>query len=767
MAARWLVCMLAAAALWADDPAVTLALVELQDALSSIGQKAETAPVDVRIVAGAGPDEGYEWRARGKRVEVAASSPLGAAYGIERLAWLTRSLRRFPPPDGKEAPALGHRVMFLHSLVPDSSTGPPDSTEQIETQVGRFREVLRDVLRFGYNGVTFRGLEHYVPSDDPVYGPRSERYRKYLKAIIAEAHAHHIRVIPYAEEAIYLPVWLEKNGAKASVKDPLFWQVLADKYRRLLRALPELDGVTPCVGEIIPSYDFRALDIVHSTESAPDPRMEDRYRAFFRAVRDVVVGEFGKLMMPWTWATNDWELSGVPDVYRRTFEPLPLEKLHPVIKLTKQDAWYYGTAFNPTFGQTKHGGVALAELASQYQGLGTVVDFPARWAGAALQFAAERGVVGVMTGQPQANLLQPGVLYVFSRMSWIPKGDADAMAEEWVAATFGPAAAKQIARILFWGSDAARHTFYWQPVALDGWPPQQHIRVNQIVLKGNAFWDSGREHDGYLRTLYLKLKPYAEETNDEAGQGKAIVEKMRALFDQVRAQVDPQPAAKLDELLRHYDATASLTRDYTRLILGYFQYREKRSDEAKGQLARDTAEMKASIAAYKSRFRFFELTGMEQAVILAERALSDLEAAERTLREAPTPQEIRQRILTARDEDRKALAAHPESVLVLRWKGSVDARNILRIQGDKIRMERLTGDGIHAVEAAFSLPVSREEGWRWAVKLLRERGIAHVMDTPSAKNDFTLSLYVDDPEPSSAVLEFEIYRWKDHPERVR
>ncbi len=760
MIGRLFLAVLAAGCVWGADPAVTLAMEELQVALASIGRKVQPAPVDVRIVDGAGPAEGYEWRGRGGRVEVTSPSALGAAYGIERLAWLTRSLRRFPPSDGKEAPALRYRVMFLRRLIADSANGPADDAASIAKEVARFRGTLREVLRFGFNGVTFRGLEHYVPSEDGVYGPRSERYRKLLKALVAEAHAHHIRVTPYAEEAIYLPVWLEKVGAKPSVKDPMFVGAMADKYRRLLRAVPELDGVTPCVGEIIPSYDFRALDIVHAAESEPDVRLEERYRTFFGAVRDVVVGEFGKLMMPWTWATNDWELSGVPEVYRKTFGPLPVEQLHPVIKLTKQDAWYYGTAFNPTFGQTKHGGIALAELASQYQGLGTVVDFPARWAGAALQYAAGRGIVGVMTGQPLENLLQPGVAYVFSRMSWNPTGDADALAEEWAAATFGPAAAKQVTRILFLGSEASRHMFYWQPVALDGWPPQQHVRVNQIVVKGNVFWDSGREHDGFLRTLYLKLKPYAEEMDAEAGRAKEIVAKMRALFAESRGRMDLHPAAKLEEMLRHSDATASLMRDYTRLILGYFRYREKRTGEARLRLRKDVAAMKESMAAYRAEFRFFELNGMEQAVVLAERALVNLDEAERVLREAPTPEQIQERILAARQEDRKVLAAHPEAELVLRWKGSVDARNILRIAGEQIRTERLTGDGIHAVETRFAKAVLREEGWRYVVKPLRERGIAHVLEAPMGKNGFTLSLYVDDPEPSSAVLEFEVYRLK-------
>lgn len=744
--------------LWAGDPAVELATEDLKSALAAIGRGGGEVPVDVAIVDGAAAPEGYAWRASGGRVKLSASTALGAAYGMERLAWLTRSTRAFPPPDGAEAPALRHRLMFISSGVPDSASGPPDEAEAIGRVVARFRETLRDVLRFGYNGVVFRGLEHYVPSSDAVYGPRSERYRRYLRAILAEAHAHHIRVIPYAEEAIYLPAWLEAAGAQASVKDPRFWGAMADKYRRLFQAVPELDGVTPCVGEIIPSYDFRALDIVHAAGAEPDVRLEERYRAFFGAVHKVVAGEFGKLMLPWTWATNDWELSAVPDVYRGVFDRLPVEKLLPVIKLTKHDAWYYGTAYNPTFGQGRQGTIALAELASQYQGLGTVADFPARWAAAALQYAAERGLEGVMAAQPMRNLLQPGVLYVFSRMSWNPKGDADAMAREWAAATFGPAAAGDVTRILLLGSDAARKAFYWQPVAQDGWPPQPHIRVNQFVLKGNAFWDRGREHDAFLRTLYLKLKPYAEETYAEAGRAGEIVESMQKLYDGARGRMDEDTGRRLGEILRHNAATAALTRDYTRLILGYFQYREQRTDEARERLARDAAAMQRSAAAYRAAHKFFELAGIDVTLELTARALTDLGQAERTLKEAPTPEQIRQRIEAAREEDRRLLAAHPEAQVVLRWKGSVDARNILRIEGDKIAMERLTGDGIHAVEASFAMPVAKEEGWRYAIRPLRPRGIVHLMEAPEEKNGYTLSLYVDDPEPSSAVLEFEVCR---------
>jgi len=122
-----------------------------------------------------------------------------------------------------------------------------------------------------------------------------------------------------------------------------------------------------------------------------------------------------------------------------------------------------------------------------------------------------------------------------------------------------------------------------------------------------------------------------------------------------------------------------------------------------------------------------------QTVTLAGRALDNLENAERVFREAPTRDEIDRRIGAARQEHLLVLSAHPEAEKILHWKGSVDARNLLRVQGAQIRVERL-------------------------IKPLWERGIAHVLEPPSEANGYALSLYVDDPEPSSAVLEFEVYR---------
>jgi hypothetical protein len=758
--------LVCAAALWStaaaqdQDPAIAAAREDLTAALASIGRAASGSELQVRLDPAALSAEASEWTPDGGRLLLRAGSALGAAYAIERIAWLTRGLRSFPPPAGSDRPILPYRFYITRPLVADSLEGPPAEPADIARSAHEFRQRLRDALRFGYNYVVIAGLEHYVPSEGAPYAERSERYRRHLRAALREAHAHHLKVLLIGDEAIYLPSWLAAAGARASVKDPGFWDALQDKYRRLLRAVPDLDGVATRIGEFLPGHGFESLDLIHSREPEPDPRIEERYRTFLTKIHQVVSGEFGKIFLHRTWVTNDWEQHSVPEVYRRTFTAaLPADNLFVAIKLTKQDAWYYGSAFNPTFGQTPHRTIAQAELYSQYHGLGTVADFPARWMGAALEWATERGAQGVLTTQPLANLLSPGILYVFSRLSWNPKAGVRETAREWVAATFGPAGADELTSLLLDSAETARHMYYLPPVALDGWDPLPAIRVDKFVAKGNPRWDQGRGHDEFLRSLYLKLKPYFDDTYAQASRGFDLAAKMQADFGRLRERLDPSPqAAKFEEILRHTTAVAALTRDYTRTMLSYFAYREQPSAATRERLEADSAKLKASAAAYRQAHRFYDLAGIDRTLELAARMLQDRERAEQVLRDAPTEQQIAARFREARAEDQRLLDGNPQAELILRWKGTIDGRDILHIRDSQIRVEPVSGDGVHAVTARFARPVPQVAGGRWAIRPVSVRGVAYVMTPPGPDNDFTLSIYLDDPDAGSGVFDFEVYR---------
>lgn len=661
-------------------------------------------------------------------------------------------------------PVLPYRVLHVSLGIGRPAEGPPADGAQLAATMEKFGRSLELARQHGYGYVLIPGLEDYVPTSQGPGQQRAERFRPYLEQAIRAAHARGLKLLLYGDEAIYRPEWLKQAGAKPSVKDERFWAMLADKYRRVLRAFPELDGVAARIGEVIPYRGFEALDLLHSPEPEPDPRLEERVRRFVLTAHRVVAGEFGKLLLVRTWSTSDWEQHSVPTIYRAIFNrDVPVNNLLVSVKLTKQDAWYYGSAFNPTFGLTPHTTIAEAELYSQYHGFGTMVDFPARWMAAALRHAWLRGARGVMASEPRTGqLLAKGIFSVFSRLAAEPWADEEKLTHEWAAAEFGEAAAGVIARILLDSGEAVRDVFYLPAFPALGWNPLPHVRVNRIVARGDPMWDEGRGHDEFLRDIYLMSKPYLARTRESLARGHQRFAAMMADFAAVREQISStERREQLQQLLEHSLAVASLLRDYVNTALSYWEYRERRTPALHARLAADLAALKASAEHYRQHYRFYDLAGVEVTVKLATRMLEDPERAEQTLRQAPTREQLAARFAAAREENLRLLAADPKAEKIMRWQGTVDGRALLRIRDKQVEIQPLLGDDVIAGGAEFLQPVNARPGGRWLLRPIRGRGVVYLLEQPSHCNQGTASIYLDDPEPGNAIYEFELY-WSSH-----
>jgi len=655
------------------------------------------------------------------------------------------------------AASLPYRMLHVEPGLGYPEEGPSASPAEVAAFAQRFERRVERARQYGYNYLVFRGLENYVPGDE-----RAARFRQYLDAAIRVAHAHGLKLLLYGDEAIYRPEWLARAGARASVKDPRFWEMLADKYRRLLHAFPELDGVATRVGEVIPYHGFEALDILHSAEAEPDPRLEERSRKFVLTVHRVVAGEFGKLFLYRTWATNDWEQHSVPAIFRATFtEAVPEANLLISIKLTKQDAWYYGSAFNPTFGQTRHATVAEAELYSQYHGAGTIVDFPIRWFASGLRYACWRGARGVLVGEPPSGVLASGIFTIFSRLAMDPAADEEQLTREWARQELGAEVAGAVAEILLDSAEAVRDTYYLPAFPSLGWNPLPHVRGTRIVARGDPLWDEGRGHDEFLQEIYLMSRPYLSLTRASVNRGHARFVELLQKFTAIRDRIGwPEWRDELQQRLEHSIAVATLLRDYVHTILSYGEYREHLSAAARERLAASLSALRASAESYRQRYRFFDLAGIDVTIKLASRMLEDPQRAEEILRRAPTHEELVARFARAREEDLRLLASDPKARKILSWQGTVDGRAVLRIRGREVVIENLSAMGVLDARAHFVEPVTARDGGRWLLRPIRARGIAYLMEAPSLANQGTASVYLDDPEPGNAIYEFELY-WSD------
>ncbi|MBI2434244.1 MAG: hypothetical protein HYV26_15415, partial [Candidatus Hydrogenedentes bacterium] len=553
-------------------------------------------------------------------VEITAIHPLGLTLGLYELA--RRTAAGSPAGSGTSGyPALPYRVLMGVYPVSAGEDGPETSENALSRAAGQFEASCQNALKHQYNFLVIGNSEDYMPWPGTQYAQRSERFLVYLKRFIEIAHQYHLRLLLIGDEFAYLPEYLAAHGATTSVKDPKLWEVLQQKYRELLQAVPELDGVATRIGEQIPKLDFRMLDVVHGPEAAPDPRIEERYRKFIQSVYSVAVGEFGKWYLHRTWVTNVHEQHSIADIFARTFTPdVPTDRLLLAIKLTAGDQWYYAEPFNATFGQTPHTTLLQAELYSGYQGLGANLDYPAAYFQAGLQWAVERGARGVLNSPPFDDERGAAIYEVFSRLSCDPYANLEQLTRDWAAAWLGGAVAEDAAKVMLAAPAALRDGLYLRPASLRNWNPLPHVRVRQFVVKGVPDFDQGKAHDAFLRGLYLECRPWLRETEEDLERGQSRYRALLTSFNQWRANAANQPHAELmEEMLRHGDALLRLNQVYAQAFFRYFRYREDRSAESKRALRGTIEQLQDAIYQYEKDFDLYDLIGIKSFADLALR----------------------------------------------------------------------------------------------------------------------------------------------------
>jgi len=278
------------------------------------------------------------------------------------------------------------------------------------------------------------------------------------------------------------------------------------------------------------------------------------------------------------------------------------------------------------------------------------------------------------------------------------------------------------------------------------------------VARGRPIWDYGRAHRDFLRGLYLEAKPWLAETRQEmaagAGDYAGLAQRFRSLAPAIP---DRAAAAELERLLQHGAAALELNRRYVHAFFAYFEY-----DEARGQAQRqalDTAltALGEAAAAYRARHQFFQLRGVDVFYDLAGRLLADPDAANRRLREAPDEAQIAEMFRRERERSARWLRQHPQARRLASWQGTVDGADILWIRGGQVvKIEHLAADHLSAAQFRSFTPLPAAP-LTVCLKPVQVRGVAHVLEQPSPANDFTLKVYLEDPQPGSAVFQLEFW----------
>lgn len=742
------------------DAAVEHAFRDLKSACSSSSIEVELGKAldqkaNIRVLVGhieARDREAFELRTRGpRRWDLIGASETGCARGLAYLADRVRVTGKIPRGKITMDPAFPLRVTHL-------SIGSLDTPDHPFFDESRFGDVLqsaqREVARaftYGANHVILHSTYRVSDWADPPHSERTQIYRRLYREVARECHRYGMKCLIIGDEFLYQDRMLPPGTALSS-DSPLLWDILQNRYRSILKALPDLDGVGVRIGEMLPIGNIRSFDVIHNASLLS---LEEKYRRFVRAMYDVVAVEFNKLYLHRTWVVNDWEQHSVESIFRSIFADIPTTNLVISIKLTKTDQWWY-QAFNPTFGQTKHTTCVELEMAHGPHGHQTYPDYMGEWFQAGLNYALGRGVVGAAFGFP-SSMWMDAHHYAARRLMWEPHLSPSQLAKDWAAQVFGRKASTAIARMLLLSDDAMEKALYIRPYAsTQAWNPLSHLLTGLFVVKGDPVLDRGKEHARFLRELYLLSKPHHDATLEEFREGLGIYDRMLGLFGQARPRISNKEAlAKARVSMSQGRDFLALNMAYVTAFMRFFRYEEEATQQARRAARQDVLRLRKALGRYREKVGWYNTIGVETFLGLAETGLADLAKYREMLAKAPDAVGARDIMAQARRKD-EALVARPDAEKVLHFEANVDGAELLTIKGDSLTNQHISDEATTDILYRFYQGIPRRKG-TLAVRPIEVRGWAFVAEQPSEGNDWAARILVKDPQNGRSIYKFEAY----------
>ncbi len=703
-------------------------------------------------------DQGYEIITQsidGRKVMVVSGgSILGEAYGI---FWIYDRLK-------------------VTGNVPDINT-VREPALKIRFSGGGSKSLMRQALR---NGATWVWGSHtvnkLVPWDAEPERTENKKNREELKKLIDYAHSLHLKYFVYEDEFSYHPTLIKEFGATLNPEDPAFWKAVQAKYRRLLKAMPEIDGVRQRTGEATRvGGNFKAFDVMHAGDS--DWSLAKRYRTWVKKIYEVVVGEFDKIYYQRTWVTSAYEQHSMAEVYKKIFtEDIPVKNLYMSPYMSTTDR-YFHQPYNPTFNQTPHNMIVLLSPLNYHgnNNCGILPTFPGTYyqGGLKTYLSVENSnCVGADFGSQPIEGWDTWALtaYTVYRLTWEPNMDVKEIAHDFAAINFGTETADDLGELLMLTPRIYKYGMYIAPAAHGQFASLTHLRLTTFPAKGLPNLDSGRKHIEFLYNIYLRCRPWIEETYMELDHGLKLADDARNVAARSLAKISSQ---KKKELIKNNAEMTyrlvEVNNYYVKAMISYFQYRENPTHENKKQLTQYSEMLNNAMHAFRNVPGFvYRLDGIEQLQVNIKEALKDVERAGEILANAPDDAGINKLIDDQQAKYIEVLEKYKdEAVKVVYWQGRIDGRDLLKVKGNKIEVEHLRYDSILETSEKFSTDLPAENYTVIPVDIQSRSFGPFVLEQPSEENDYTVTLYLSDsPMHGYSWWKFELYYIPRSPEEL-
>ncbi|MCB9782822.1 MAG: hypothetical protein H6751_07640 [Candidatus Omnitrophica bacterium] len=692
---------------------------------------------------------------------IAGASLVGDVRGLYWLWDRIRVHKKIPDLNEVRVPALNLRVD-----CPWGKSSPGGGSEAR----------LRNSLRYGFNWVAGPPVLDLVPWDSEPEATRNASNRERARELIEYAHSLHMKMFSFSHGFAHHPSLIREVGATLSPCDPKFWEAVREKYRKLLTALPELDGIEICNDDLSGFWDdYEIYDPMHETPECGWSYTK-RFREFVKTVYDVVVGEFGKTYFHFTWSLVLHELT-TPEVHREIFtDEIPTENFYLKPKITQGDRWWH-QPYNRTFNLTPHESVVMFETMNYYEGGRTNIfpTFAGEYYQSGLQtflMPEDSKVVGVALGggMPQNGWgTREAYDYVLYRLQWNPNESIEQIAKDFCSIHFGPELAEGMAEIYLLSPHAYKYGLHIEPVSYGQFNSFQHMRVGTFPEMGIPAIDQGREHLEFWKRVYLRCRPWMQETLQDLDHGLEVAEEMVGKFQEIKGRFeDSELAVEIKNRLTMTRLLIQTNNRYVRDAFALFDYLEEPSVESKSHLERAHQRLIAAREAFATSPGFgYQLFGVDLLLKKSAEALESIDSTRSLLRDAPTRQEIEETVANQQARYRSVLEEHgDEAVLFGRFEAQIDGNDILIISGTETEIHHMRWDHPSIKTLDITKPLPRKVV-TVIPKDIESRPLhPFVLEQPTEANDFTARIYFEDEPGGHGWVRCELYYVEKSPEEL-
>lgn len=418
-------------------------------------------------------------------------------------------------------------------------------------------------------------LSHEIVMDveEPLGKPQ---LAKDINTICGWAHAEGIKVDMWTHELNAVPKDLLKDG-KADLDDPRLWEFVKDKYDRLFRLCPDLDGLVLTMQET-------AMSIYHerSVSSSIPPE-----RRVAKLVDDMasVCASFGKKLFVRTFS----------------YEPGELRYIQEGLKLCKGDItvmtkcvphdWQPYYPFNPAIGDV--GGkpqIVEFDLGHEFTGLSTIPYINIGYLKKHLDYDLSKGVVGAVVRVERlkwrcVDTPNQANIDVFTQMLLDPAADPHKLYRKWLADRYGAGAVDHLYAAFIKTFDIVNKGLFvlgfW--VSRHSTLPDYGYATASLRRRSTAKWDPS------VKDVEQALLSPTPETvaKIRAEKQEALVLADQAIEDIERARpaLRPEDYARLSDLFRREKAMVVVWQAAMDVIFGISIYNSTRAESDRKFLA--------------------------------------------------------------------------------------------------------------------------------------------------------------------------------------